>query len=66
MIYERSLKSLMGASVRITYTDSRARATTRTGTLIFAGPKKLIIHGERTGHRFSIPTPSVMEMKEVR
>ena len=66
MIYEHSLKSLTGASVRITYTDSRSRTTTRTGTLVFAGPKRLIIHGERTGHRFSIPTPSVMEMKEVR
>ena len=65
MIYNRYWKLRTGIDFFITFIDSKERITTRRGTLIFAGPKSMVFHALRTGTRFSIPTPSVMEMKEV-
>ncbi len=65
MIYNRYWKLRTGIDFSVTFKDGKERITTRKGTLVFAGPKSMIFHAIRTGCRFSIPTPSVMEMKEV-
>lgn len=65
MIYNHYWKLRTGIDFFITFIDSKERITTRKGTLIFDGPKSMVFYALRTGTRFSIPTPSVMEMKEV-
>lgn len=63
MIYDRSWKHQTRCNYRVTYKNSRGTTTTRTGSLMFAGPKAMVFHKLVTGATFRVPTPDILKME---